>query len=193
MNFKRASYFDTEPGLYTKSILVNFSVLKDQHGLHKFNHIQAELNGNDSCFSTVNDMGYPEQLYFYNGLGGPYYERQYYNDAFYEGQKFNRLVYYKKGNKTWGTPISKTVGLNQVGQPELAQVYPNPTQGLVTISLTTPEQTQFTLFDVLGRVQLTQELHTHQTEINLSHLPKGIYYYTITTNYEKSTNKLLLN
>ncbi len=192
MNFKRNIYLDIEPTLYNKSEYVSYSIMNDLHGLYKFNHIRTELSGNDSCFSYVFDASH-EQLYYYNGLGGPYYQVDYYNDALNEGQKFNKLVYYKKGNKTWGVPISKTVGMDLIHEPEIAQVYPNPTQGIVTILLHKTTQAQFVLVDVLGRIQFTQDISAQQTELNLNQLPKGIYIYTISNKQGKSTGKLIID
>ncbi len=56
--------------------------------------------GNDSCWNPlIIDGCYPEFNYL-KGLGGPYYEC----DEF-TSKSFHKLVYYKKGDITWGTPL----------------------------------------------------------------------------------------
>lgn len=192
MNFKRFTTFDIEPTLHTKSIYLSQSVLKDQHGLYKFNHIQAELQGSDSCFSHIYDMGYPEQYYYYNGLSGPYFEKPFYRGSMYEDHKFNKLVYYKKGNKTWGVPISKTVGIDEANKNDLAKIYPNPANDILTISLIQTKDAELILTDVLGKVQYNQKLTSAQTQIDVSQLAKGIYYYIIISLKGNNTGKLII-
>jgi hypothetical protein len=190
---KRLSSLDKEPGVYANVGRPNI-VVQTPHGLGKSNYLPTTLslptNYQDTCgFLSFESADYVYNYVYLNGLGGPYGEFSFGSGS---NRNYNTLQFYKKGNKTWGVPFSKSVGLAAIQELPIANIYPNPTQGLLTISLTTPEQTQFTLFDVLGRVQLTQELHTHQTEINLSHLPKGVYYYTVANPQQNSTGKLVI-
>ena len=59
------------------------------------------------------------------------------------------------------------------------QVYPNPAQESLTIELPQKEEAEFVLFDITGRVVLSQKLWKLTETVSLAHLPKGMYFYLL--------------
>jgi len=66
-----------------------------------YSEIWKSTEMNDSCWgATVADGCFPSFSY-YQGMGGPYYEC---NGMMGESEE-NKLVYFKKGSTSWGTPL----------------------------------------------------------------------------------------
>lgn len=145
-----------------------------------YKSLQPQLwwyNNND-CYTQVIYDGCYNSNYYFKGLGGPYY---YCNDFLWGPN--NMLVYYKKGPKTWGTPLSCD-SLSQVGMKEnikysnLIRLTPNPTAGIITC--TTPSNHplgELEFYDLSGRLvaKLKQQQSTQSYDI--SWLPAGLYVY----------------
>ena len=68
-------------------------------------------------------------------------------------------------------------------QPQLL-VYPNPTKGVVTIELISlrTEPLELSIYNSLGQFVVSFQLISNKSEINLSSLSNGFYYYTIKNN-----------
>jgi len=83
--------------------------------------------------------------------------------------------------------LSPTVTTEKVERRELVhQLSPNPTQGQATLlySLTQKSQVQIAVFDTQGRLLQTknlpdQTIGEQQIPLDLSHLPKGAYFYQL--------------
>jgi hypothetical protein len=75
-------------------------------------------------------------------------------------------------------------------------VYPNPTNGLVQISLKNYSDTiqNVTIFDVLGKiVKKVEAVNSNQTNINVSELSSGIYMVEVATENDlKQVKKLVI-
>jgi hypothetical protein len=131
-------------------------------------------------YAMIDDFG--NSAYYYKGLGGPYH--------YYWGiitGNFKKLVYYKKGTETWGTPLSCD-SILQVGLPELKKIseisiYPNPSSGNITISV--PERFslpgELELFDISGRKVIQGSISQHQQTVDLSIFPAGLYSFKLTS------------
>lgn len=70
------------------------------------------------------------------------------------------------------------VGINTVG--DSFSVTPNPTDGTVTVTAATSGYT-LRLFDSAGRLLANHQVHSPEFEIDLSHLPSGIYTLALTS------------
>ncbi len=85
----------------------------------------------------------------------------------------SRLIYYKKGTETWGTPIDFSTSLFTPSVLDAKiNLYPNPTNDVLHI------ETDLTDFHVKiahlnGQILLKE---ANKTQVNLSHLPNGIYF-----------------
>lgn len=84
-------YFDSHQGLMT-----NIQI-KDIKSFPPY----PILNGVDSCWSPILADGCFPSYGYYRGLGGPYY----WCKGFQWEEESRQLVYYKKGNSEWGTPL----------------------------------------------------------------------------------------
>ncbi|MCK4407172.1 MAG: T9SS type A sorting domain-containing protein [Bacteroidales bacterium] len=62
-----------------------------------------------------------------------------------------------------------------------AIVYPNPGKNQITIKTFT-KNSYFELFDITGKILLKKFIPDYSTEVNVSHLPKGMYFYRIYNN-----------
>ena len=56
------------------------------------------------------------------------------------------------------------------------RVFPNPTNGLVNIKLSTETPTEIDIFDLSGRIILSKTIEEGNNEIDLSYFMKGIYF-----------------
>lgn len=87
-------------------------------------------------------------------------------------------------DSTCGDTTSLVVNIGVNGLSELAQnfglkVYPNPSSGLVNITLQKlPAEHSLKLYDIQGKLLIDQELKTSQ-QLNLETLPQGVYVLKI--------------
>lgn len=119
---------------------------------------------------------FEENLYekYIQGCGGPYY-------GFFNGNGYymHNLVYYKKGNHTWGTPLS-----NKKSQSNFLAVSlrPMPCKDFVTLSFAQkPFEGTATVYDILGQKLDFQQINsTKEYRLALgNHLPAGMYHLAL--------------
>lgn len=72
------------------------------------------------------------------------------------------------------------------------EVYPNPTQGLLTLQV--PQTAPYTLFvyDLNGKLVRTKSINQTQTELNFSHLAKGVYTFKFQNKKEAVASKVVV-
>jgi hypothetical protein len=136
----------------------------------------------DGCF--------PSYTYI-KGLGGPYHQCSNYT-WWCMGGEDNTLVYYKKGNETWGTPLVITDVPGQ-NMEDRSSVYPNPAKDMVWINI--PEINSQFIFQLLspdGRILLHRERCSADAPIYLDKKLNGLYYYRIITEETRSETGCLL-
>lgn len=105
----------------------------------------------------------------------------------------------------WRVNINELVGLNEGTQNsspnkfQLEQNYPNPFNPVTTIkfSISNAGYTSLVVYDVLGRkveTLLSRNLPAgkYNIDFDASHLPSGIYYYSLTSDYNNETKKMIL-
>lgn len=73
---------------------------------------------------------------------------------------------------------------------ELVKFYPNPSNGLITISL--PEIAKITISDLSGKVVYTSTLNDGESTINLNNLSSGIYLINFVGDSLNKTDKIIL-
>lgn len=145
----------------------------------------------DSCWTpgvgilTMEQCTYPEKL-FYEGLGGPYYQCRI--GGF---NQFNRkLLYYKKGNEEWGTPLS--VSKNNSNLASEVTVSPNPAHDFVQFDLGTVGQpVALEVRDGQGAFTLAKQF-TGGFKWDVSNVAKGLYFYTISNNTGRTSGKIVV-
>jgi Secretion system C-terminal sorting domain len=114
-----------------------------------------------NCFDYINDITFGQ------GIGVTYRETYAPNSE--------RLIYYKKGSDTWGTPVI----LSAITTPsvffEKIKVFPNPTNQILNIE-TEGRFDRAQLVNVYGEIVLNQK---EKSVLNVAHLPNGIYFLQV--------------
>ena len=76
-------------------------------------------------------------------------------------------------------------------------VYPNPSNGNFLVKLNSEDRNLFlkkiNVFDITGRIIFTIEVNTKSYLLNLSSLPKGIYFLNSTDLTRQYNNKIIIN
>ncbi|MEE4196107.1 MAG: T9SS type A sorting domain-containing protein [Bacteroidales bacterium] len=87
------------------------------------------------------------------------------------------------------------VGINDLIQVEPLKIYPNPTQGDITIEIpeNTENQTTVDIYSLSGAKVFTQKISSDNHRINLSELNNGIYIVRIQQNGKIYSNKIQLS
>jgi len=91
-----------------------------------------------------------------------------------------------------GTPVLK----NQQNNFQIFEVTPNPTNGIISVTLNTSDAVKIDLYDIRGRTCFTEDYKnsnsTFNQEINLGQLEKGIYLLTVTSEGKTATKKVII-
>jgi len=113
---------------------------------------------------------------YYVGLGGPYHRTSYPNNSW--GVE---LLYFKKGNEEYGTPVVILGVENPIEQDPGILVYPNPAQQEVFLKMSDlTDKPEFSLYNSMGQFLLTTPIQSgNPSRIGLPVLSSGIYYYEI--------------
>ncbi|MFI5141062.1 MAG: T9SS type A sorting domain-containing protein, partial [Bacteroidia bacterium] len=86
--------------------------------------------------------------------------------------------------------LDETAGINKYENNITVKVYPNPTNGNFLIETTTSEKQNINVYDVNGKLVLTQNING-RSNIDASNLLQGVYNISITGN-SGITNKCLV-
>jgi hypothetical protein len=94
------------------------------------------------------------------------------------------LVYYKKGDETWGTPFncdSLLTGFHQTFIDTKTLIYPNPLHDFTRLSIDNPKnkEYQFQLFNSMGMLIRKYHFQTNDLMIPRENLGNGIYFYLL--------------
>jgi len=125
------------------------------------------------------------------GLGGPYY----YGSFFYLQILERSLVYYKKGDETWGTPYNCDwlLHIETLQKDDQFQIeyFPNPAKDYIIVrSQVYPAQLR--IFDMTGRLLKELTLMEQETTVDISRLSKGAYLAQIQShNYLSRSRKII--
>lgn len=71
-------------------------------------------------------------------------------------------------------------------------VYPNPSNGVVNVSLANNVKTTATLYDFVGREVYSKSISNLTTSMDFSSLPKGIYLLELKNNTQRAIKKITL-
>ena len=93
----------------------------------------------------------------------------------------------KSVDYTGGESISKVVSV-QRGKTTSLKIYPSPVSEVLTVDMGSTENATFTVVDIAGRTLLRQSA---ANQINVSALPKGLYFLTVEADGIKTTQKFV--
>lgn len=140
------------------------------------------MSAEDSCWQVALADGCLKSNKYIKGLGGPYY---YCRQSFCLGGAERKLVYYKKGEVTWGNPLIITSTSDSRAVPNI-NIYPNPAQDILNINL--PKNSfsdySFFIYDIQGRLIKHNKLENNNTKIDIGDIRTGIYLLQISTRSE---------
>jgi hypothetical protein len=125
------------------------------------------------CWNYLIMDGCLSDYTWYKGLGGPYHSCNAW------GEVERTLMYYKKGDETWGTPLI-IVGIDEAAHNSDITLYPNPAAESVWISSSDaglPLTIEF--YDLYGRLIKTATVTEVSQKVGLQAFSKGIYAYRI--------------
>jgi hypothetical protein len=90
--------------------------------------------------------------------------------------------------------VSACLGLNEFYDQEFSlQVYPNPSDNEVNISLTKSlENADIQFYNQIGQLVLSRQLKTENAVISLGELPSGIYLLVVSLNGEARAQKKIV-
>jgi hypothetical protein len=124
--------------------------------------------------------------YYLRGLGGPYVN-ECGNGTGY--RHYKKLVYYKKGNIEFGTPLNiEELQTNY----EYFRVYPNPFIDEINFEGVEPNEIKtIEVFDVTGKI-LLQVTPVEKHTLNLKMLPDGISFIKVNLKNGSSKNQKII-
>jgi hypothetical protein len=103
----------------------------------------------------------------------------------------NGLACFTVNNINDGGPqFCQLASINKFQNPSLLAIYPNPAQNNFTIEVSGKEKQTLQLFDINGRLVLTQTMQ-NKTNIDVSNFNAGVYNLSLISN-EGMTNKKVL-
>ncbi|MBE0663915.1 MAG: T9SS type A sorting domain-containing protein [Bacteroidales bacterium] len=163
------------------SELIAYS-LKMYSGTHLAKIIPEEnywfFNYGDTCWHTAIYDGCMSDYAYYKGLGGPYLW------CWWFGESYRSLVYYKKGDVEWGTPLV-IVGLEEAKLSSDVKVYPNPVKDYLSVELKESAlPAKIEIYNVMGSLLKEFVLMETNQQISLQQLTPGLYFYQIVNEKE---------
>jgi hypothetical protein len=96
-------------------------------------------------------------------------------------------------NTTTVVPVSGPCGVNELGETRNIELMPNPNPGRFNVKLTDEtDKGVIILFDNTGREVFRQNVSKGNNAIDVHHLAKGMYYYTLSQNKQPFANGKIL-
>ncbi|MFM9988177.1 T9SS type A sorting domain-containing protein [Flavobacterium sp.] len=95
---------------------------------------------------------------------------------------------------TFNTEFVSALGISEFENKEFV-VYPNPTNGIVVISLKNNSNIIDSIIvnDVLGKTIFSRKINSFSSEIDLSNVSKGIYFIKIKSGEQEKVQKIIKN
>ena len=82
-----------------------------------------------------------------------------------------------------------TVNIHEDGNHQIGIIYPNPTNGLFTIGITS--NSQVTIINTLGEIVFNQVLYSGKQNIDLQNQADGVYFVKVVSEGKQKVSKLL--
>lgn len=82
------------------------------------------------------------------------------------------------------------VGIEEKNIEDMVEVYPNPATSSITLTLSKGEGI-VALYNVLGECVLTTSIVNHKKEIDISFLPKGVYFVNVKSETQSMNRKFV--
>ncbi len=89
--------------------------------------------------------------------------------------------------------VSQCVGLNENSLATDANIYPNPSNGMVNVLFSNAMHRSLEVIDVTGRIVRSANFNTINYQLDVKELPQGIYYLKLISGNSIETKKLIRN
>ncbi len=165
------------PGFYSFHIyqFINKETSLLSKGSIFLNLKQSEVSP-DSCYNqSGSEAGIAYE--YIEGLGGPYYSGVHFGDMPVWVKK--KLVYYKKGTKEWGTPLSMMTGIDRSKINSNVNLFPNPSNDKIKITSDGIQNSFYKIYNYEGREILSGYFTSNEEVISVKELTSGIYSVVI--------------
>jgi hypothetical protein len=131
----------------------------------------------DSCYSMAYEIIYSKGEAI-KGVGFNHY----YCDNTYSMNEY--IVYFKKGDETWGTPLNPPVSVNENEKSLVIHVFPNPAKNFIFIEIPdfdNKRSANISVFDLNGKVVFKDRLKEKNLKIDTSNWPEGLFFFRISS------------
>ena len=171
--------FDKLPweAAYTDDIMTTY-YMENEEVVSKYEPQHLLFHSDEYCWQFICVDGCVANLKYIKGLGGPYYECT--NDFSYGGSS-RTLVYYKKGDISWGQPFSNLGNTSPEVASSQAEIFPNPAKDEINIHLNEKPGRYCTIrfYDINGKILKAKNLSEQNSRISISEFTSGVLYYII--------------
>lgn len=143
----------------------------------------------DTCYKIGYEWPYTKNEAI-KGVG----TNHYYSDNTY--YMFEFIVYFKKGDETWGTPLNPPTSVKETENPLVISVFPNPAKDFVFIKLADNgkcKTANINIFALSGKQVYSGKLENGILTINVNNWPSGLFFYRISANGLVSKGKFMVN
>jgi len=100
------------------------------------------------------------------------------------------MTAYKKKGNSFGVPDSLLSGTSIITENDI-EIFPNPSQSLITIKSSNQETLQFEIYNELGLKVIDSKFHKNMSTIDISNLASGIYICLISSKYGMIQKKII--
>ncbi|MFK7787757.1 MAG: T9SS type A sorting domain-containing protein, partial [Crocinitomicaceae bacterium] len=83
------------------------------------------------------------------------------------------------------------VSIDEIEQSDL-NIYPNPTNGFITLSSNDSYLEEITLVNIQGQIVLSKDVSSKKIEIDVAEYPSGVYFMTAQLSNGQTTTKKLI-
>ena len=174
---------------YSTNFGASWSVLGTM-GTNWYNSDRTQATAGNDCYNcpgaqwTGTDLTLKTYSYPLTSLGAP--SNVIFRIVFHSDESVNQ-----KGVNVDDFVISGVLS-NENFEMSNISVYPNPSNGLVTIAYGTFEPTQIQVYDISGKLILTKEnLNVSETNLDLSSASQGIYFIKISSENQSVVKRLI--
>lgn len=174
---------------YSTNFGANWTVLGTM-GANWYNSDRTQATAGNDCYNcpgaqwTGTDLTLKTYSYPLASLGAP--SNVIFRIVFHSDESANQKGVNVDDFVINGTLANESFELNNIS------VYPNPSNGLVTVSYGTFEPTQIQVYDISGKLILTKEnLTAVETNLDLSSASQGIYFIKISSNDQNIVKRLI--
>ena len=174
---------------YSTNFGASWSVLGTM-GTNWYNSDRTQATAGNDCYNcpgaqwTGTDLTLKTYSYPLNSLGAP--SNVIFRIVFHSDESVNQ-----KGVNVDDFVITGVLA-NESFEMSNISVYPNPSNGLVTITYGTFEPTQIQVYDISGKLILTKEsLNVSETNLDLSSASQGIYFIKISSENQSVVKRLI--